>query len=165
MNKFVQEYLELRNAEKIGEQEKQVQKLINNLRIGEREYPKDSDYDRDDYPYWDTDKGKYYRYNVGELSEEEIDLLIKSEKDEPKYVETPEKSGWYTFATIMIILGGIAVLITLFAVLFESSWRRNWSPFFIVLGGYLLELGFWAIVQLLAGIKQGVDTLLQKTKK
>ena len=76
-----------------------------------------------------------------------------------------KRSGWYTFATVMIILGGIAVLITLLSVIGQSSKDRNWIPFFIVLGGYLMELGFWAIVQLLAGIKQGVDTLQQNSKK
>ena len=164
MNEYVQKFLEKRNAEKKEEQRKQILKLINDLRIGEREYPENSDYNRDDYPYWDPDKGKHYRYNIGEITDEEFKLLIEGKKDEPKYVEEPERSGWYTFAKVMIILGGIAFAITLIAVL-ADDWHRNWTPFFIVLGGYLMELGFWAIVQLLAGIKQGVDTLLQNTKK
>ena len=164
MNEHVQKYLEKRNAEKKEEQRKQVLKLSNDLRIGEREYPEDSDYTTESYPYWDTVKQKRYRYNIGELSEEEFNLLLDGKKDESKYVEDPKRSGWYTFAIVMIILGGIAVVITLIAVLSEE-WNRNWTPFFIVLGGYLMELGFWAIVQLLAGIKQGVDKLLQNTKK
>ena len=157
MNKYVQNYLELRNAQKRDEQQNQVRKLINNLRIGEKEYPENSDYDRDDYPYWDTDKGKYYRYNIGEISDDELELLLASEKDEPKYVEAPTRSGWHGFATFMIILGGVAVLIVL-----ERSWHRNWTPFLIVLGSYLMELGFWAIVQLLANIKLGIDNLTLK---
>ena len=169
MNEHVQKYLEKRNAEKKEEQRKQVLKLSNDLRIGEREYLENSDYTTESYPYWDAEKQKRYRYNIGELSEEEFNLLLDGKKldgkkDESKYVEAPERSGWYTFATVMIILGGVAVVITLIAVLAEN-WHRNWTPFFIVLGGYLMELGFWAIVQLLAGIKQGVDTLLQNTRK
>lgn len=168
MNEYVQKYLEKRNAEKKEEQRKQVLKLCNNLRIGEREYSEGSEY-TETYPYWDNDKGKHYRYNIGEITDEEFNLLMdgkrdEPKRDEPKYVEEPTRSGWFTFATVMIILGGIAVAITLIAVL-ADEWHRNWTPFFIVLGGYLLELGFWAIVQLLAGIKQGVDTLLQNTKK
>ena len=162
MNKYVQNYLELRNAQKRDEQQNQVRKLINNLRIGEKEYPENSDYDRDDYPYWDTDKGKYYRYNIGEISDDELELLLASEKDEPKYVEAPTRSGWHGFATFMIILGGVAVLIVLFVTLAERSWHRNWTPFLIVLGSYLMELGFWAIVQLLANIKLGIDNLTLK---
>lgn len=165
MNQYVQDYLELRNAQKREDHQRQVRKLINNLRIGEKEYPENSDYDREDYPYWDTDKGKYYRYNIGELSDKELELLLAGEKDEPKYVEAPTRSGWHGFATFMIILGGLAVLIVLLVTIAESSWHRNWTPFLIVLGAYLMELGFWAIVQLLAGIKQGVDTLLQKKKE
>lgn len=164
MNPYVKNYLELRNAQKRDEQQRQVRKLINNLRIGEKEYPEDSDYDREDYPYWDTDKGKYYRYNIGEISDDELEMLLDGEKDEPKYVETPTRSGWHGFATFMIILGGIAVIVVLFATLSEHRWHRDWTAFIAVLGGYLMELGFWAIVQLLANIKLGIDNLLLKMK-
>lgn len=164
MNEYVQQYLEKRNTEKQEEQRKQILKLCNDLRIGQREYPENADFNRDDYPYWDADKFKYYRYNAGEISDEEFALLIDGNKDEPIFVEEPERSGWYSFAEVMIVLGGLAVLITLIAVL-ADDWHRNWTPFFIMLGGYLMELGFWAIVMLLAGIKQGVDTLLQNTKR
>lgn len=163
MNEFIQKYLEKRNAEKKEEQRKQVIKLSNELRIGEKEYPENSDYDRGVYPYWDADKGKYYRYNVGEITDEEYAMMMEDRADEPKYVEEPERSGWHTFATAMIVLGGLAVAITLFAVL-ADDWDRNWTPFFIVLGGYLMELGFWAIVQLLANIKFDIDKLLAKGK-
>ena len=33
---------------------------------------------------------------------------------EPKLVEKAERSGWYTFATVMMVIGGLGVLITLF---------------------------------------------------
>lgn len=163
MNEHVQKYLEKRNAEKKEEQRRQVMKLSNHLRIGEKEYPENSDYTTESYPYWDAEKQKRYRYNIGELSEEEFNLLLDCKKDESQYVEEPERSGWYAFAIVMIILGGLAVLITLIAVLVDD-WNRNWTPFFIVLGGYLMELGFWAIVILLANIKLGMDKLLAREK-
>ena len=163
MNEYVQKYLEKRNAEKKEEQRKQVLRLSNDLRVGAKEYPENSDYSTIDYPYWDAEKGKRYRYNVGEITDEEFELLKDGKKDEPTYVETPQRSGWHTFATVMIVLGGIAVAITLIAVL-ADDWHRNWTPFFIVLGGYLMELGFWAIVQLLANIKLDIDKLLTKEK-
>lgn len=162
MNEHIQKYLEKRNAEKREEQRKQVLKLCNDLRIGEREYPEGSEY-TETYPYWDADKGKYYRYNIGEITDEEFNLLMEGRKDEPKYVEEPERSGWYAFSIVMIILGGLAVLITLITVLVDD-WNRNWTPFFIVLGGYLMELGFWAIVILLTNIKLGIDKLLARVK-
>lgn len=71
----------------------------------------------------------------------------------------PEKSGWHTFATIMIILGGVAVAISFILALSDED---EWTLFFIVLGSYLVELGFWAIVQLLADIKLRIDMLLAK---
>jgi hypothetical protein len=95
MNKFVQEYLEKKDAQKKEELKKQMFKVTNYLRIGKREYPENSDYERDDYPYWDTEKGKYYRYNVGDISEEEIKMLVQEFNDEPKFVEKAEKSNWY----------------------------------------------------------------------
>ena len=161
MNEYIQKYLEKRNVEKKEEQQKQVLKLINNLRIGEREYPENSEYNRDDYPFWDADKGKYYRYNIGEITDEEFNLLMEGKKDEPKYVEAPERSSWYSFATVMIVLSGIG----LFILGIVSISEENALFFLIGLGEFFMMSLFCAIVQLLAGIKQGVDTLLQNTKK
>ena len=161
MNKYVQEYLEKKDAQKKDELKKQMFKLMNNLRIGEREYPENSDYERDDYPYWDTDKLKYYRYNAGDISEEEFKILVQESNDEPKFFEKAEMSGWYGFATAMMIIGGLGVLIT-FIIAISDSYSPNWTPFFIALISYLFELGFWATVQLLAGIKQGIDNLQKK---
>lgn len=161
MNKFVQEYLEKKDAQKKEELKKQMFKVTNYLRIGEREYPENSDYERDDYPYWDTEKGKYYRYNVGDISEEDIKMLVQEFNDEPKFVEKAEKSNWYGFATAMMIIGGLGVLIT-FIIAISDDYHPNWIPFFVALISYLFELGFWATVQLLAGIKQGIDNLQNK---
>lgn len=161
MNKFVQEYLEKKDAQKKEELKKQMFKVTNYLRIGEREYPENSDYERDDYPYWDTEKGKYYRYNVGDISEEEIKMLVQEFNDEPKFVEKAEKSNWYGFATAMMIIGGLGVLIT-FIIAISDDYHPNWIPFLVALISYLFELGFWATVQLLAGIKQGIDNLQNK---
>jgi hypothetical protein len=53
----------------------------------------------------------------------------------------------------MMFLGAVAVIISLFSCLSESSYRRDFTQFIITLGGYLVELGLWAIVQLLAKIE------------
>ena len=161
MNKFVQEYLEKKNAQKKEELKKQMFKVMNNLRIGEREYPENSDYELDDYPYWDTEKRKYYRYNAGDITEEEFKMLVQESNDEPKFVEKAKRSNWYGFAMAMMIIGGLGVLIT-FIIAISDSYDPNWIPFFVALISYLFELGFWATVQLLAGIKQGIDNLQNK---
>ncbi len=139
---------------------------MNKLRIGEREYPETSDFDLKDYPYWDTGKNEHYRYNAGEITEEEFKKLVQESSDEPKYVvpkhvEKAERSSWYGFATAMMIIGGLGVLITLIIALIDD-YHPNWIPFFVALVSYLFELGFWATVQLLAGIKQGIDNLQNK---
>ena len=161
MNEYVQKYLEKRNEQKKEEFQKQLFRMMNKLRIGEREYPENSDYYPEDYPYWDADKKKYYRYNAGEITEEEFNMLVQDDHDEPKFVEKAERSNWYTFATVMMVLGGLAVLVT-FIIAVCDSYEPNWTPFIVALISYLFELGFWATVQLLAGIKQGIDNLQNK---
>lgn len=158
MNVYVQKYLEKKNANRKEDLMKQAFKVMNDLRIGEKEYPENSEYNRDDYPYWDSEKKKYYRYNAGEMSEEELNILLQDSDKEPKFVEKAAKSNWYIFATVMMILGGLAVLITFMMAIIED-YEPNWIPFFVSLISYMFELGFWATVQLLAEIKQGIDNL------
>lgn len=158
MNVYVQKYLEKKNANRKEDLMKQAFKVMNDLRIGEKEYPENSEYNRDDYPYWDSEKKKYYRYNAGEMSEEELNILLLDFDKEPKFVEKAAKSNWYIFATVMMILGGLAVLITFMMAIIED-YEPNWIPFFVSLISYMFELGFWATVQLLAEIKQGIDNL------
>lgn len=164
MNEYLQKYLEKRKAEEQKEHQKQVIKLVNDLRIGEVEYSTGTDYDREDFPYYDPKKGKYYRYTIGELTNEEYDLLVKENDKKPTEIQRaePEISGWKSFAIVMIVLGGLAVLISFFVTLSGDSYDRNWSSFFIILGSFLMELGFWAIVILLTEIKLGIDTLISK---
>ncbi len=161
MNDYIQEFLEKNKAEKKEEQLKNIQKLANKLQIGSKEYPESSNYSRIDFPLWDQDKKKHYRYNIGKISDEEYVLLKDSINDSVKEtsanIDEPAKSIWYIFAVIMAILGGVAVLITLIATISEEL---EWASFFIVLGSYLLFLSFLAIVILLADIKQGIDKLL-----
>lgn len=72
-----------------------------------------------------------------------------------KYVE---RSGWYTYATIMIVLSAIGLLI-----LAELSLSEENAIYFIIgLGEFILFSLFCGIVQLLAGIKQGIDNLQNK---
>ena len=72
-----------------------------------------------------------------------------------KYVE---RSGWYTYATLMLILSAIGLLILVILSLSEE----NAIYFIIGLGEFILFSLFCGIVQLLAGIKQGIDNLQNK---
>ena len=69
-----------------------------------------------------------------------------------------ERSGWHTYATIILILSFIALLSSVVLSLSE----KNIGIFFIGLGEFILFSLFCGIVQLLAGIKQGIDNLLFK---
>ena len=143
---------------------REVNKVVQKIEIGEKVYYEDSKQPKYEFPKFDTEKKMSYRYDIGDATIEELRLLLQvavPKKEEIKPLVIAERSKWHIFATVMIILGGVAVGITLIVVLDNS----NWTPFIIALGSYLVELGFWAIVQLLAGIKQDVDTLLQNKKK
>lgn len=143
---------------------REVNKVVQKIEIGEKVYYEDSKQPKYEFPKFDTEKKMSYKYDIGDATIEELRLLLQvavPKKEEIKPLVIAERSKWHIFATVMIILGGVAVGITLIVVLDNS----NWTPFIIALGSYLVELGFWAIVQLLAGIKQDVDTLLQNKKK
>ena len=158
MNEYVQKYLEQRNAQKKEEHEKLLLKVMNNLKIGEREYSQDSNNNYEDFPYWDADKGNWYRYNAGEISEEEFNLIVQDVQDasnKTKLVEKPERSGWYAFATFIMILSGIG----LFILAIVSISEANAIYFLIGLGEFLMISLFCGILQLLAGIKLGIDNL------
>lgn len=151
MNKYVQEYLEKKNALKKEKMQNEIQKVINRLKIGEREDLENARYNPD-YPLWDPDKGKYYRYNAGEISNEEYQLLIQD------FVEKPERSGWFTFATAIMIISGIGLIILIILSIIEEN-----AIFFLIgLGEFLMISLFCGIVQLLTDIKQGIYNLQNK---
>lgn len=164
MNKYIQEYLKQREEKEKKNLMREVNKVVQKIEIGEKVYYEDSKQPKYEFPKFDTEKKMSYKYDIGDATIEELRLLLQvavPKKEEIKPLVIAERSKWHIFATVMIILGGVAVGITLIVVLDNS----NWTPFIIALGSYLVELGFWAIVQLLAGIKQDVDTLLQNKKK
>ena len=72
-----------------------------------------------------------------------------------KYVE---RSGWYTYATIMLVLSIIGLIV----LAIVSILSLNIVFFFIGLGEFILFSLFCGIVQLLAGIKQGIDNFQNK---
>lgn len=160
MNEYVQEFLAKIDVERQNDRQRQLQKIATKLKIGERVYSP-QDFNMNDYPYWDSEKRKYYRYDVGNVSEEEFNLLMKNVPDTIQLStlkKEVKRSNWYSFATVMMVLGGLAILVTLIFAIEDN----DWMPFIIAIASYLVELGFWSIVQLLAGIKQGIDNLLNK---
>ena len=150
MNKYVQQFIELRNAQKKAELKEQMFKVMNNLKIGEKEYPENSDFNLADYPFWDENNGKYYRYNAGDISEEEFNMLVQ---DSPKSVEKKGLSGWATFATVIMILSAIGLLI----LTIISIGEENAMYFLIGLGEFIMISLFCGIVHLIADIKFSID--------
>ncbi len=156
MNEKIQNYITKRKEEIALEKEKEKQKLLEELKLGERIYS-DSATRSVEFPLYDDSfdsKNKAYRIDVAQdLTEEEYDEIKKYSQKGYGTSKANEPSGWYSFATVMMVLGGIGVLIILFACLAENSYKRDYTPLAIAVGGYLLELGLWAIVQLLSKIE------------
>ncbi len=156
MNEKIQTYLNKRKEEIALEREKEKQQLLENLKLGERVYS-DGSTRTIEFPLFDESydsKNKAYKIDSAkDLNEEEYEELKKYSQKGYGTDKAKEPGVWYTFATVMMVLGGIGVLIALSICLSESSYHRDYTPVAIALGGYLIELGLWAIVQLLAKIE------------
>ncbi len=153
MNEKIQNYLNKRKEEVALEREKEKQQLLENLKLGERVYS-DNSTRTIEFPLYDDSLGsklKAYKIDSAQdLTEEDYEEIKKySQKG---YGITKVPGAWYTFATVMMVLGALGVVIALFVCLSEP-FNRDYTPFIIALGGYLIELGLWAIVQLLAKIE------------
>ena len=112
MNRYVEDYIARRKDEIVKEKEKERMKLLAKLRVGEKEYwksfPSES---MENFPFYDDNLDRY-RYNAGEITDEDYNELLKYA---PQNSATPEvtkhMSGWYVFSIIMMILGCLGGLI------------------------------------------------------
>ena len=156
MNEKIQNYIAKGKEEIALEQEKEKQQLLEELKLGKRVYSDNSTRTLE-FPLYDDSydlKHKAYKIDTAQdLTDAEYEELRKYSKKGYGTTKANEPSGWYTFATVMMVLGGIGVAVALLLCLSESSYDRDYTPFVIALGAYLVELGLWAIVQLLAKIE------------
>ncbi len=156
MNEKILNYIAKRKEEIALEQEKEKHQLLEELKLGDRVYSDDSTRTME-YPLYDDSydsKHKAYKIDAAQgLSEEEYEEIRKYSKKGYGTSKAKEPGGWYTFATVMMVLGAVGVVIALLVCMSESPYHRDYTPVVIALGGYLIELGLWAIVQLLAKIE------------
>ena len=118
MNKYIEDYIAQRKKElaeeKLRTNEAEKAGLLDRLQIGKREYRDDFPNEAfDNFPYYDNLKGKHYRYNVGEVSDEDYAELLKyvPSKDIPSVNSANKIGGWYTFGVIMMIIGCIGGIV------------------------------------------------------
>ena len=153
MNEKIQNYLSKRKDEIAIEREKEKQQLLENLKLGERVYSDNSTRTIEFPLYDDVNKQKAYKIDSAQdLTEEEYAEIKKYSQKGYGTAKANEPGGWHTFATVMMVVGAAGVVIALLACL-SKPYNRDYTPFIIALGGYLIELGLWAIVQLLAKIE------------
>ncbi len=157
MNEVISNYIAKRKEEIALEREKEKHQLLDNLHLGKRVYSENAGRSLE-FPLIEDDGSfdskKAYKIDVAEgLTEEEYAELRKYSRKGYGTAKANEESGWSTFANVMMVLGGVGVAIVLFVCLSES-YHRDFTPFFLAFGGYLVELGMWATVQLLAKIER-----------
>ena len=113
MNKYVEEYIAKRKVEIEKEKKVERMKLLAKLHIGEKEYLKDFPGENwENFPEYDDTTFNHFRYNAGEITDEEYKELQKyapQKSTEPE--ATKRMSGWYVFSIIMMILGCLGGLI------------------------------------------------------
>ncbi|MBO4741186.1 MAG: hypothetical protein J5605_06030 [Bacteroidales bacterium] len=150
MNKYVEEYISKRKKEvereKISDRKEKITKLANKIQIGEREFRKDfPDEPEFNFPYVDYSQNQCYRYNIGELSDEEYEELLKYVPEAKKVEDNEIKglSGWYGFAIAMMVLGCIGGCVAGIAL-------ESWS---IAIEIVLSSLVFFAQIILLCKIE------------
>lgn len=118
MNKYIEEYISQRKQE-IAEdnrlaKEAEREVVLDKLHLGKREYHKDfPDETEENFPCYDSERNEYFRYNLGEVSDEDYTELLKylPKENKPKKMNNKKISGWYTFAIIMLILCCLGALI------------------------------------------------------
>lgn len=157
MNDTVLNYIEKRKKEIALEREKEKHQLLEKLELGKRVYSESSTQTLE-FPLKNDDggigsKNAYKIEGADKLTDEEYEELRKYSQKGYGTAKANEESGWSTFATVMMVLGGVAVLIVLYTCT-SNGYHKDLTPFFIALGAYLGELGLWAIVQLLAKIER-----------
>ena len=116
MNKYIEEYITRRKVEIAKEEQEKMASLINNLRLGKKEFHKDFPNEPEkSFPYFYSSAAFKYRYNIGEVSDEDYAELLKyvPENNTP-IVPYKKMNKWYFFAIITLILGCIGGIILAF---------------------------------------------------
>lgn len=163
MNRFIKDYLEQKEEREKNILAKEVHKIIQHLEIGEKVYDEQYKPISDEFPKYDEEKKLAYKYDIGDASLEEYRLFLQMVAPKIEIVKPIVKtklSGWFKFATVMMVLSGIG----LFILAIVSCNEEDVGYFLIGLGAYLMISIFCGILQLLAGIKFGIDDLQNKEK-
>lgn len=115
MNKYIEEYISMQKKQNHEDSKMSIADVLNKLKIGKKEYLSEFEgAPTMDFPFYDMEKNDYYRYNVGEVSDEEYEELLKYLPDDSKSngASKGKMSFWYWFAIVLMVvgvIGGIAV--------------------------------------------------------
>ena len=163
MNKYIKDYVEQKEEREKRRLAKEVNKIIQSLEIGEKVYDEQYKPSSNEFPKYDEEKKLAYKYDIGDASLEEYKLFLQMfapKKETVKPIVITKLSGWFKFATVMMVLSGIGLL----SLIIVSYNENDFGYFLIGLGGFLTMSLFCGILQLLAEIKRGIDNLQNKEK-
>ena len=131
MNKYIQDYISKKKKENKEDEKMSLAEVLNKLQIGKKEYLGDFEgAPTMDFPFFDMEKNDYYRYNVGEVSDEEYEELLKYVPDEvnPNGINKGKMSFWYWFAIILMAVGVIGGIVV------ASEWHGEAAGIGIIIG-------------------------------
>ena len=81
MNKYIAEYISKQKKQNHEDKKMPIADVINKLQIGEREYISSFEGEPTmDFPYYDSVRDDYYRYTVGDVTDEEFEEFQKKDK-------------------------------------------------------------------------------------
>ncbi len=98
MNQEIQEYIGDRQQELDEYMAKDKQRLLNKLKIGERDYSDGGV--SDDYPHWDKFQERAYRISVADVSDEDYLRLLK-------YNEITNANAWICLFSFLLPVMGL----------------------------------------------------------
>lgn len=114
MNKYIEEYISKQKKQSHEDNKMSLAEVLNNLQIGKKEYLSEFEgAPTMDFPFYDMEKNDYYRYNVGEVSDEEYKELLKyvPEDSMPNSTSKGKMSFWYWFAIVLMAVGIISGIV------------------------------------------------------
>ena len=169
MNKYIEEYIKQRKNE-IAEDErltKEAEKaeVLSKLHVGVKEYYKDFPNEpADNFPFYDSAQQQHYRYNIGDVTDEEYAELLKYVPPAQKSKTNNKAENLLDIASSVVLYSGVIGFIVFFILSWAPQesyhdWFRDFSWRSFAYGIVLFILGFVnsALMQVIRNISLKLD--------
>jgi len=169
MNKYIEDYIKQRKLE-IAEEERlakesEKENVLSKLHIGAKEYYKDFPNEpADNFPFYDSALQQHYRYNLGDVTDDEYAELLKYVPLAKKGKTNNKAEDLLNIASSVILYAGVIGFIAFFILSWAPQesyhdWFRDFSWSSFVYGIASLIIGFVnsALMQVIRNISLKLD--------